>query len=145
MVHSTHMERSRNSRKLQTCLPQIVCVELYSSRLIWITLWRLFKTKQAKKWKTSNWENLPIKIHLGRHQEDHIQCMIADDTWTDETPGSLIREFKIKCGSSREGHLRGRIRSIYNQQATISIYTMWPLLGEIVHLWIRPDCSDVNS
>lgn len=63
-----------------------------------------------------------------------------DDTRIDETEGSRMHEFRIKCGSSKGGGVpEGRIQRIYNKQITktITTYTLPHLLGEKVFSCIR--------
>lgn len=64
------------------------------------------------------------------------ECMIVNNTRTHEMAWSRMAELRIKCGSSRRGHIRGWVRWVYNQWGTgvINIYVLY-LLGNYGFAW----------
>jgi len=73
--------------------------------------------------------------------------MLEIDTAIDEDVVLWLRQFGIQRRSSRNSNLQGRARCIHNQRVTgiISVHTLRYLLNSTEHLWICPECNDVNS
>ena len=62
--------------------------------------------------------------------------LLKEDTEIVESLMMRLQEFGIKCGKSREGHLRGSLQRIFNQCATgtINMHTLRHLLKETERL-----------
>src|SRR5579871_4982563 len=79
------------------------------------------------------------KSDVLRSLHDHV---LRKDTVLDEDAILRFREFGIRPGEGRTKRLRGRVRSVSNQRATvtISMHTLRHVLAAIEHLWVCPEC-----
>lgn len=91
-------------------------------------------------------------ISLGHWNWGRVDTMWAIyDTWCTvihslgEYSGSWLLKWRIYLGMGQ--HRQGCFKYIANQMArgTISIHTLWLLLGQTEHLWSYPYCSDADS
>lgn len=59
---------------------------------------------------------VPVAVTITMNKGDIVnslyESLLVDHTRTQETPGSRVTELRMKCGSSRMGHLRASVRHI---------------------------------